>query len=371
MGLRLLVMVVALLAACSRGEEQPEARPRPASVPVTVAAVEQKPMPVELSAVGHVQPIQSVAVRAQIGGQIDRAHFQEGDEVERGAILFTLDRRELQAQLRQAEAALARNQALAENAAAEARRYRELVDQGFVARSQYEQLVANAKAAAAAAQADRAAVQHARLQLEHAVIRAPISGRTGRALVDPGSVIRANETELVLINRIAPIAVAFAVPAQHLSEIQARQGKAPVPVAARSSDGATVTGRLTFINNRVNPETGAIDLEARFPNDQRRLWPGQFVTTTLTLGVDTDALVVPGAAVQTGQEGTYVFVVKPDQTVEMRPVTVARSSGEVTVLAAGVAPGEPVVTEGHLRLAPGVAVDVTRPTDTPAASPRS
>jgi multidrug efflux system membrane fusion protein len=362
-----------LVAACSRGGDDQAATARPAPVPVSVATVEQRPMPVEITAVGNVEPVETVTVRAQIGGQLARRHFVEGDEVKRGQLLFTLDARELEAQVRQAEAAVARSQALAENARREAQRYRELVEEGFVARAQYEQLAANAAAAAAVARADRAAVQNLRVQLGHAVIRAPIDGRTGRALVNVGDVIRANETALVVINRLAPIDVAFAVPAQHLPAIQARQQAGALDVRARvGADEAPVAiGRLTFIDNRVNPQTGTIQLQARFPNETRRLWPGQFVTAVLTLGVDADALVVPAAAVQTGQQGTYVIVVTAEQKAEVRPVTLARQTGDRAVIAEGVRPGETVVTEGHLRVSPGVAVDVGRPPDTPAASPRS
>jgi multidrug efflux system membrane fusion protein len=361
------------VAACSRGGHDATKDARPSAVPVAVAVAEQRTIPLEITAVGNVQAEETVTVRSQVGGQLARVHFVEGEDVRIGQLLFTIDARELEAQVRQAEAALSRSQALAENARTEAQRYRELAERGFVARSQYEQLAANAAATQAAANADRAALQNMRVQLQHAVIRSPIDGRSGRVLVHVGDVIRANETEMVVINRIAPIEVAFAVPAQHLPDIQARQAQAPLVVRARpgGDTGPEATGRLSFIDNRVDPQTGTIALQATFQNAERRLWPGQFVTAVLRLGQEQDAIVVPAPAVQTGQHGTYVFVVKPDRTAELRPVKVDRTAGDIAVIAEGVRPGEQVVTEGQLRLTPGVAVDTGQPNETPAASPRT
>lgn len=372
MSARVLVVVLILVtAACSRrGDEATKAAP---AVPVAVATAEQRTVPLEITAVGNVQAAETVTVRSQVGGQLARIHFVEGSDLERGQLLFTIDARELEAQVRQAQAALTRSQALAENARTEAQRYRELVERGFVARSQYEQIAANAAATEAAANADRAALQNMRVQLQHAVIRAPIDGRSGRVLVHVGDVIKANDTEMLVINRLAPIEVAFAVPAQHLPAIQARQAGAPLEVRARTGGdtGPAVSGRLSFIDNRVDPQTGTIQLQATFANDERRLWPGQFVTAVLTLGQEENAVVVPAAAVQSGQQGTYVFAVTPDRTAELRPVKVSRTAGDVVVIAEGLRPGDQVVTEGQLRLAPGVVVDTGTPTDAPAASPRS
>jgi multidrug efflux system membrane fusion protein len=371
---RLIVLVVLpLVAACSRGGDDPAAAARPTAVPVSVARAEQRAVPIEITAVGNVQPADTVTVRAQVTAQLAQVHFTEGEDVRRGQLLFTLDTRELEGQVRQAQAALARNQAIAVNARREAERYGELVERGFVARSQYEQLVANAAAAEAAARADQAALQNARVQLQYGKIVAPMDGRTGRALANPGDVIRANDTPLVVINRLAPIEVSFAVPARHLPAIQERQQAGPLEVRA-AVQGVTAepaTGRLTFIDNRVDPQTGTVLLEATFANEDRRLWPGQFVTAIVTLGREDNAVVVPAAAVQAGQQGTYVFVVKDDGTADVRPVTVAWQAGDVTVIAQGLRPGETIVTEGQLRLAPGVAVDPGRSTDPPAASPRS
>jgi multidrug efflux system membrane fusion protein len=361
------------LVACNRPPGEPSAAPPPARVPVSVATVEARPMPVELTAVGNVVASETVAVRPQITGRMARVHFREGEDVAAGQLLFTLDARELDAQLRQAEANLAREQAVAENARREAERYRTLASRGFVSQSQAEQIIANAAAAAATAAAARAAVQNARVEVARTRIAAPIPGRAGRVLVDVGNVVRANETDLVVINRLHPIEVSFAVPGQHLAAIQAaRRSGRPLEVVARpSADATPARGRLTFVDNRVDPQTGTLLLQGTFVNEDGRLWPGAFATTTLILGIDENALVVPAPAVQSGQQGTYVFVVRNDQTVEPRTVAVARQAGDVAIIAEGLRAGERVVTEGQLRLAPGVAVQVTPSPSEGMASPRS
>lgn len=362
--LLIVVLVAGGLGACSE-----KTAPAPAPVPVTVAEAVTRPMPVRVQAVGNVVPAESVTVRAQVTGQLAEVHFTEGQDVRRGQLLFTIDPRPFQAQLQQAQAELARVVASADFARREAGRYRELFDRGLVARSQYEQVASNASSAEATAQAARAAVENARLQLQYTSVRAPLDGRSGRVLADRGNLVQANATDLVVINRVRPIEVTFAVPGEHLNEIRRRAAEQPLAVqAAQTGDPTPATGRLTFVDNRVDPQTGTIQLKATFPNDDGRLWPGQFVTVLVTLGVETDALVVPSSAVQTGQQGTYLFVVKPDGTAESRPVTVARQIGDETVLARGVAPGETVVTDGQLRLAPGVRV-AAQSQSAPAASP--
>jgi multidrug efflux system membrane fusion protein len=341
-------------------------------VPVSVATAKHEPMPIELSAVGNVVPAETVSVRPQVGGQVGDIHFREGDDVRRGELLFTIDAPELVAQLRQAEANFERDAALARNARREAARYAELLAEGFVSRSQAEQLEANAAAAVATMEADRAAVVNARVQVDHTNVRAPIDGRTGRILVHRGTVVRPDETDLVVINRLRPIEVSFAVPGQHLEAIQARRRQGPLEVEARLTGDATpARGRLTFVDNRVDPATGTIQLKGTFPNDDVRLWPGAFVTTTLRLGIQPEAVVVPAPVVQSGQQGDYVFVVRADHTVEARPVTVDRRVGDAIVIAKGIRAGETVVTEGQLRLAPGVAVEIGTPREEGAASPRS
>jgi len=360
----LAVSAAALLLGCS--EKKP---PAPAAVPVVVAPAITKPVPVRVQAVGNILAAESVTVRSQVTGPLAEVRFAEGQDVERGQVLFTIDPRPFQAQLEQAQAELNRVQAAAQFARNEGARYQALFDRGLVARSQMEQVASNASAADAAARAARAAVETARLQLSYTTIRAPLAGRSGRVLVDRGTLVQANATDLVVINQVRPIEVAFTVPSDYLADIRRRAARNELEVTATpSGDPTPAAGRLTFIDNRVDPQTGTIQLKATFGNEDGRLWPGQFATVVVTLGVDTDALVVPSAAVQTGQQGTYVFVVKPDGTAESRAVAVARQAGEETVLAKGVAPGESVVVDGQLRLAPGVRVEAQSQAQ-PSASP--
>jgi multidrug efflux system membrane fusion protein len=362
----LAVSAAVLMLGCS--EKTP---PAPAAVPVVVASAVRKPMPVRLQAVGNILASESVTVRSQVTGPLADVRFTEGQDVAEGQVLFVIDPRPFRAQLEQAQAELTRVQAAAQFARNEAGRYRALFERGFVARSQWEQVASNASAAEATARAARAAVETARLQLSYTTIRAPMAGRTGRVLVDRGNLVQANATELVVINRLRPIEVTFTVPGDYLNEIRGRAASQELAVtAAAPGDGSPAVGRLTFIDNRVDPQTGTIQLKATFPNEDARLWPGQFANVVLTLGVEPDALVVPSAAVQTGQQGTYVFVVKPDGTAESRAVRVARQVGEETVLAKGVEPGETVVTDGQLRLAPGVRVEAQSQA-APSASPPS
>jgi multidrug efflux system membrane fusion protein len=362
----LAVSAAALLFGCS--EKKP---PAPAAVPVVVAQAITKPMPVRVEAVGNILAAESVTVRSQVTGPLADVRFAEGQDVEQGQVLFTIDPRPFQAQLEQAQAELNRVQAAAQFARNEAARYQTLFDRGLVARSQMEQVASNASAADAAARAARAAVETTRLQLSYTTIRAPLAGRSGRVLVDRGNLVQANATDLVVINQVRPIEVAFTVPSTYLNEIRRRAASNELGVTAMlTGDPTPAAGHLTFIDNRVDPQTGTVQLKATFANQDARLWPGVFATVVITLGVDNDALVVPSAAVQTGQEGTYVFVVKPDGTAESRPVAVARQLGEETVLAKGVAPGENVVVDGQLRLAPGVRVEAQSQAP-PSASPPS
>jgi multidrug efflux system membrane fusion protein len=354
-----LFLLVVSLAACSRGAEQ-EAGGPPPGVPVTVGTVVQKPVPVQVRAIGNVQASETVTVRARVGGIVAQIRFREGQDVEEGQVLFTLDRGPLEAALRQAEAQLERSRTQLENARKNADRYAELARQGFVAQQEYERFRTEADALQATVRADQAVVENARLQLGYATIRAPLSGRTGARLVHEGDLVRANETALVVINRLRPIDAAFALPERELPDVRKywAEGTLRVEALAPQSGAVLDAGALTFIDNRVDPATGTIQLKARFPNRDAVLWPGQYLNVVLTLTTEPAAVVVPTAAVQTGQQGSYVFVVKPDQTAESRPVTVARQVGSETVIAEGVAPGEIVVTDGQLRLVPGARVEV-------------
>jgi len=329
-------------------------------VPVTVARAEQRPVPYELSGTGTVEPRQTASVQAQVTGILTRVAFREGDDVAAGQLLFQIDPRAFQSMLEQAQAMLARDQAQARNAAADAARYAELVKQDYVTKADYDAKKAGAEALQAAVRADSAAVANAQLNLEWAAIRAPIAGRAGRLLVREGNLVRANAADpLVVINQIRPILVRFAVPQKHLGDIQRyRQNPLPVFVSPSQTDTAFKEGLLTFVDNSVDTSTGTVLLKGEFPNRDNALWPGEFLNVRLQLYIDPKALVVPAQAVMTGQQGTYVFVLNQDGTARSQPVTVERPAGAYAVIAQGVRPGEEVVTDGQVRLVDGAPVEV-------------
>ena len=365
-------------AACSAGGEAVSSSPpggrgggEAAAVPVTIAQVQQKPMPIAISVIGTVEAYSNVAVHAQITGELTSVAFKEGDDVKKGQVLFTLDRRPLDAGLQQAQANLERDLAQAANAKAQSARYQDLAARGIATREQVDQMTTNAAALDATVGADRAAVENAKVQLQYATIAAPISGRTGALMVHAGNLVRANDTlPLVVINQVAPIYVSFAIPESQLPAFKRYMTQGTVRVRAQPPNETSdpSAGRITFVDNAVDQTTGTIKIKGTFPNDNHRLWPGQFVNVVVTLTTDPSAVVVPSAAVQTGQQGQYVFVVKPDHTVELRPVTVARASDKETVLKDGLRPGETVVTDGQLRLTPGARVTVKESTASKAAS---
>lgn len=344
----------------TRTEGTPQREKREALVPVRVAVAVQKSVPVQLQAIGTVEAFATVSVKSRVDGELVGVHFREGQDVKRGELLFTIDPRPFQVALREAQARLERDIALADKAEMDAQRYAELVANNHVSRDKYEQFRANAEALRALTAADRAIVERAQLQLDYCTIRAPMAGRTGRLLVDVGSQIKAGDDKGVLVEiaQIMPIHVAFAVPQQNLTEIKARMAGGVLTVAAQIPGTPPVeeTGTLSFLDNKVNSQTGTIMLKAEFANADRALWPGQFVTAVLTLSTRPDAVLVPAVAIQTGQNGTFVFVVNPDQTVESRPVTAGMSVGDDAVIEKGLAPGDTVVTEGQLRLVPGAKV---------------
>jgi multidrug efflux system membrane fusion protein len=410
-----LIVASAVVAGCSdRAGSQP--RPAaPAPVPVGVATVEQKTVPVQVIAVGNVQAYTTVAIKSQVAGQIVKVHFTEGQDVTQGQLLFTIDPRPMEASVRQweanvakdkaalrsAEAALAQkraevNQALAnlerdmanlDMARVQEERYRTLADKGLIAREQYDQMktsfattqatvtadraaVENARAAASAAEAmvenaraavkvNEAMVDTARLQLAYATIKAPMDGRTGNLLVQAGNVVKGNDDNpLVVLAQVRPIYVSFAVPERHVDDIKRYRAQGPLKVEAQLDGGRRSTiGSVTFMNNTVDPTTGTIQLKATFPNTDSALWPGQFVDVALTL-TSEQAVVVPSQALQNSQAGTFVFVVKPDLTVESRPVKVGRRLPRDVTIEQGLKAGERVVTNGQLRLVPGARVDV-------------
>jgi membrane fusion protein, multidrug efflux system len=348
------------LVACA----EKKAPPSP-PVPVTVATAERRTVPFELAATGTVEPIQTVAVQAQVSGVLQRVAFKEGDEVKKGQVLFQLDPRPYRAAFEQASALLARDRAQAANAAQEAKRYESLVEKEFVTSQQYEQARTNAASAQATLAGSQAAVDQARLNLQYATIRAPISGRTGSLLIREGNLVRANSTEpLVKINQLRPILVRFAVPATNLPLIQVHAGNNLVVRAEPSGGGDPSEGTLTFVDNAVDSTTGTILLKGRFPNDDGTLWPGGFVNVRLQLYVEPDALVIPAAAVVSGQQGSFVFVIQADSSASTKAVTVNRTAGDFAIVTGDVQPGDRVVVDGQLRLRQGSKVQIKAAADT-------
>jgi multidrug efflux system membrane fusion protein len=359
---RRFLLPFVLLAACGDQAAAP-----PQRVPVTVGTAERRDVPFELAATGSVEPLQAVAVQPQIGGPIVRIAFREGQDVERGQVLFRIDPRPYQAALAQAEAILARDRAQAANAEQEAKRYAELAEREYVTAQQYDQARTVAAAAAATLAGSEAEVEEARLNLQYATIRAPISGRTGSLRVREGNLVRAeNAGPLVTINQIRPILVRFAVPAANLPLIQRYRGEDLVVRAEPVAGGAASEGRLTFVDNAVDTATGTILLKGTFPNTDGALWPGEFVNVRLRLYVERDALVVPATAVVTGQQGSFVFVVDGDSTAATRPVKLGRTAGDVAIVNGELRPGERVVTDGQLRLQQGSKVQIKSAADTVA-----
>jgi membrane fusion protein, multidrug efflux system len=331
----------------------------PAAVPVTAAQVAAKRVPVRLSAVGNVEPYTSVSVKARVDGQIVAVHFKEGDRVRKGDVLFEIDPRAYQAALAQATANLARDQAQLDRAKTQDARNLDLLKQNFISKDAYEQFKTNVETAAATVRGDQAAVDNAKLQLEYCTIRSTLDGFAGRILIQQGNLVKANDTNpLVTVNQIVPVFTSFAVPEQNLPEIREHQAKGDLAVLATLPSGThpPIAGRLSFIDNSADTTTGTIRLKAEFENKDTALWPGQFVNVVLNLYVQDNAIVTPSNAIQNGPNGQYVFVIKPDRTVELRNVKVDRAIGDETVVASGLQPGEMVVTAGQLRLAPGTRV---------------
>jgi multidrug efflux system membrane fusion protein len=306
----------------------------------------------------------TVTVRAQVTGELTSVNFIEGDEVKQGQVIVTIDKRPLEAALQQVQAALDRDIAQSVNAKAQAARYQDLLQRGIATKEQVDQILANASALEATVALDRANVENAKVQLQYATIRAPITGKTGLLQVHPGNLVRATDTTpIVTINKITPVYVSFSVPEAMLPDLKRymAKGKLSVTALAPNDQGPPATGIINFIDNAVDATTGQIKVKGTFPNTDRRLWPGQYVNVSVTLSTEPNAIVVPSLAVQTGQQGTYVFVVKSDQTVDLRAVTVERTSGDQSVIKTGLTPGEIVVTDGQLRLNAGTKVSIKNP----------
>jgi len=409
-----LVATLVVVPACSSGKKE---APAPRPVPVIVGEVTQKNIPVQLRAIGNVQAYSTVSVKSLVEGEIIRIYFKEGKDVRKGDLLFSIDPKPSEAavkqaeanlerdlaQVKQAESNLARDLAMlkeaeanlekdiaqAKNADFEAQRYKSLFERKVVAEQQYDQFRANAEAldatvradkaaidsanasvdaskdavenAQAAVLAEKAALESAKIKLGYCSIYSPIDGRAGNLLLQQGNIVKANDTPyLVVINQINPIFVAFSVPEQNLPAIKKylAVGKLTLDAIIPNDKSPPEQGVLSFVDNTVNAATGTIELKGTFANVDRRLWPGQFVNAVLTLTTEPNAIVVPSQAIQTGQQGQYVFVVKPDLTVELRPVVVQRTLDEEAVVEQGLQPGETVVTDGQLQLVPGSRVEM-------------
>jgi membrane fusion protein, multidrug efflux system len=331
------------------------------AIPVLVATAAQKAVPVQIRAVGNSEAFSTVAIKSQVTGVLMKAHFREGQDVQKGQLLFTIDPRPFEAVLKHAEAAMARDQAQLKNAREQTRRYAELVQKQYVSQEQYDQIRTNAEAMEAVVEADKAAVENAKVQLSYCYIYSPLDGQVGSLLVNEGNLVRVNDAApLVVINQITPINVTFAVPEQHLGDLKRHMATGSLRVDARfpSDDGRPEQGRLAFVDNAVDRTTGTIKLKAEFKNAERRLWPGQFINVALTLSTQGDAVVIPSEAVQVGQDGQHVFVVKPDKTVEVRPVVVGQTNEGEAVIAKGLRPGEMIVREGQFLLGSGSRIDI-------------
>ena len=351
-----------LLTSCSSKdqEENGSRGSKGNAVPVTVAVVGTRAVPIEITTFGTVQAKSSVQIRAEVGGNLTRVHFRKGQNINAGDLLFTIDPRSYKAALDQAKANLVRDRALEENALLNAERSKELLRQGFISQSDNDKAQTDAKAMSAAARADEAAITSAKLQVEHCSIHSPISGKAGDLLISEGTLIKANDVPLVIVNQIHPIEVFFSIPQADLPTVRAHmaQKKLKVRASLPKDSMPPEEGDLFFIDNAIDKNTGTVQLGALFKNTQESLWPGQFVNVTLILAVEKDAIVIPTVALQAGREGKFVFVVKPDKTVAVRPVAVRMTAGVETVIEKGLQAGERVVTDGQLRLVPGAKIEI-------------
>jgi len=345
----------------------------PQAVPVVATQVVRKAVPVKLEAIGTVQPVATVVVKSRIDGQIAKVPIRDGQEVKAGDTLFVLDSRAAEAQARQAEAQLARDRAQFANAKREAERQAQLVSKNYTAAATYDTAQTNAATLEATVRADEAALDNMKVQITYYTITTPIDGHVGAVLLRAGNNVKANDTIVIAtVNQLHPIYVAFSLPQSQLPAIRDASAGRELPVTALppGDGGPAEHGKLAFIDNAVDPTTGTITLKGIFDNKSDRLWPGQFVNVSLTLRIEPDALVVPTQAVQVGQNGSYVYVVKADKTAEPRDVTVARAIGGDSVIAKGLAEGEQVVVDGQLRLTKGTLVEMRAPT-APAGGPTS
>jgi len=358
----ILIGVTGGLSGCGKKQEVQAAGPgggRPPA-PVVVAAVEQRDIPIQITAIGNVESYQTVQIRSQVNGQIEKIFFKEGDDVRQGQLLFQLDKRPFQADLEKAIGQLRRDEAQAANSKAQADRYKALESQGVMSHEQADQWSAQSKADAAAVYADKATIDAARVQLQYTDILAPIDARTGVLMINVGNLVKANDTPyLVQLNQVTPIYVTFTVPEAQLSEVRRYSaGRLKVLAYPKGQSGNAAEGQLTFIDNGVDTQTGTVKLKATYTNKDRRLWPGEFVDVALNLSTQKNAVLVPTKAIQSGQQGEYVYVVTPQSTAESRVVRTAGTYQNFTIIGDGLAAGERVVVNGQLRVAPNAKVAV-------------
>jgi multidrug efflux system membrane fusion protein len=358
----------ALACGCAKQQAAPPARP---ATRVTVAKVTQKTMPVEVTAVGNVEAISTISIRAQVAGEVQNIHFKEGDFVKKGQVLLTIDPRPYEAALAQAKAALARDKATGTYNRAQAQRYKTLFDQGVVPAEQVDSFTSAADASDATVNADEAAVKTAELNLEYCTIESPIDGRTGTVMVKAGNLVKVADVPIVVINQVNPIYVNFTVPQQYWPDIKQdiERRALHVTVTIPQDSGRPAEGTLTFVDNVVDPTTGTIHLRGTFENSQNRLWPGLYVGVLLTLSQQLKATVVPAHSIITTQESSYVYVVKANDIVEQRTVVPNRTIENDTVVDKGLQPGEVIVTDGQVNLVPGAKIEVKNSGPEPMADP--
>jgi multidrug efflux system membrane fusion protein len=360
-----LAALCALAFGCAKQQAAPPTRP-PASV--TVGKVTQKTMPVEVVAVGNVEAISTISIRAQVAGEVQEVHFKEGDFVAKGQVLLTIDPRPYEAALAQAKAALARDKATGVYNRAQAQRYKTLFEQGVVPAEQVDSYASAADASDAVLNADEAAVKTAELNVEYCTINSPIDGRTGAIMVKPGNLVKVADVPIVIINQVNPVYVNFGVPQQFWPDIKEHVDRGALHVMATipQDPGHPIQGTLTFVDNTVDTTTGTIHLRGTFENPQDRLWPGLYVNILLTLSQQPNATVVPAHAIITTQQGSYVYVVKANNTVEQRTVVPSRTINDDTVVDKGLQPGETIVTDGQVNLVPGAQVEAKNSNAEPA-----
>ncbi|HXR86720.1 MAG TPA: efflux RND transporter periplasmic adaptor subunit [Stellaceae bacterium] len=354
------------IAAPDFAHSQQAAAPRPqAGVPVRITTAVTKPTPVEFNTIGTVQTIASVSVKSRVDAVIDQVLVKDGQFVKAGDVLFQLDSRASQAALHQAEASLARDQVQLANAQRNANRSKSLIAKNFVSQQQFDTDSSTAAALEATVKADQAQVENAKVLLSYYTIVAPIEGRVGLISIKQGNSIKANDVPLASVNQIQPIYVSVALPQNNLPELRAAMAKGPVTVRVTPAGdkGEPISGKIAFFDNTIDSTSGTINVRSAFDNTDQRLWPGQFVNVSVVVRTDPNALVIAPAAIQAGQNGTYVFVIKDDNTAEARPVTVDRTVGGMVVISKGLSPGEKVVTDGQLRLSNGTRVQIV--TDAP------